>query len=135
MSRLPLGVAIAALLAWCAPALAADHLYGITPAPSPHLVSFESDAPSVLTSDRAISGFTTGTEVVAGMDVSPRDGGLYVLTRDGTLGRLYVLDPASATLALIGPLNTGLDSSDFEIDFTPPSNCCAWSPSPARTYA
>src|SRR3954453_13066829 len=129
MSRLALGVAVvAALLAFAAPALAADHLYGITPPPTPHLVSFESDAPGVLTSDRAIGGFATGPEVVAGMDVSPRDGELYVLTRDGTVGRLYVLEPASAGLTLVGQLfdgpndPTALDNTDFEVDFIPPSN-------------
>src|SRR3954447_15711592 len=129
MSRLALGVAVvAALLAFAAPALAADHLYGITPPPTPHLVSFESDAPGVLTSDRQIGGFAKRSELVAGMDVSPRDGELYVLTRDGTVGRLYVLDPASAGLTLVGQLfdgpsdPTALDNTDFEVDFIPPSN-------------
>jgi Ca2+-binding RTX toxin-like protein len=124
MSRLPLGVAIAALLAFAAPASAADHMYGLTNATPPHLVTFESDTPGTLTSDRLITGFVgSGSELVAGMDVSPRDGGLYALTQDAGTGRLYALDPANAKLTLVGQLaGTTLPSTAYGVDFIPPSN-------------
>src|SRR4051812_1284039 len=104
--RTLLGVIAAAVgLTFAAPALAADHLYGITDASPPHLVTFESDAPGTLTSDRAITGLPAG-DTIAGMDVSPRDGGLFVLTDDAAgIGILYSLDPTTAALTQIAVLS------------------------------
>src|SRR3954467_8853167 len=108
MSRAAIGVVVAACLAFAAPAVAVDHLYGITDAPAPHLVTFDAVAPIVFTSDRVIAGVSAG-ETVVGMDVSPRDGGLYVLTSDGSgVGRLYSLDPNTAAASSIGQLTVTL---------------------------
>jgi uncharacterized protein DUF4394/Calx-beta domain-containing protein/hemolysin type calcium-binding protein/thrombospondin type 3 repeat protein len=91
-----------ACLALAAPAMAADHLYGITTASPPHLVAFEAVAPIVYTSDREITGLT---DPVVGMDVSPRDGGIYVVTKDGGgIAKLYSLDATTAAATLIGTL-------------------------------
>src|SRR3954468_21954314 len=101
MSRLALGVAVAAaLLALIVPASAGawadDELYGITPGISPHLVSFAPANPIVFETNAAISGIGAG-EVVVGMDVSPRNGIPYLLTRNGINfdGFLYSLDPST----------------------------------------
>jgi hypothetical protein len=125
--------AIVAVLALAAPALATDHLYGITEAAPPHLVSFESDAPATFTSDRAITGLGAGESVV-GMDTSPRNGVPYVLTVDTSdAGRLYALDPSSGAATLVGqlapdpadtvaPTYTSLADSAYGVDFNPQSN-------------
>lgn len=126
-----IGLLVAACLAFAAPAAAVDHLYGITDAATPHLVTFEAVAPIVLTSDRVVTGLTVGDSVV-GMDISPRDGGLYVLTNNSGVGRLYSLDPGTAGATLIGQLAadpadtslpyTNLTASSYGTDFIPPSN-------------
>jgi hypothetical protein len=132
MKRFIIGLTLGALLILAAPALAADHLYGITAAAPPHLVSFESDAPTAFTGDRAISGVTAGDAIV-GMDVSPRDGGLYVLARSGAgAGRLYSLDPGTGALTAIATLAadptdasapySSLAATAFGVDFIPQSN-------------
>src|SRR4051794_2194026 len=121
MPRLPLGVAIAAaLLAFAAPAhaWAPDYLYGITTANPPHLVAFESDAPGTLVSDRPITGLS---DPVVAFDVSPRDGGLYVVTK-GTPDRFWILDPIGATATKVGDLDAALTTapdSGFGADFDP----------------
>src|SRR3954449_4364139 len=101
MSRLALGVAgVAALLALIVPASAGawadDELYGITPGLTPHLVSFAPANPIVFETNAEISGIGAN-ELVVGMDVSPRNGLPYLLTRNGTSdGFLYSLDPSTA---------------------------------------
>ena len=134
MPRLAVGLAVLALLLLAAAPSARgdDHLYGVTT--GDHLVTFESGSPGTLTSDRAITGKPAGERIV-GMDLSPRDGELYVLTRvqASGAGRLYVLDAASAGLTLIGqltadptdtdaPFGGSLPDTDFGSDFVPQSN-------------
>src|SRR5438105_381258 len=115
LRRAAIGLVVAACLACAAPAVAADHLYGITDAPTPHLVTFEAVAPIGLTSDRAIGGLGLG-ETVVGMDVSPRDGGLYVLTNNSGVGHLYSLDPSTAAATSIGQLTA--DPTDMTAPYT-----------------
>src|SRR3954447_19467877 len=131
MLRAVIWLVVAACLAFAAPAVAADHLYGITDAVPPHLVAFEAVAPIAFTSDRAITGLATGDTVV-GMDVSPRDGGLYVLTNNGGVGDFYSLDPGTGAATSIGQLTadpsdatapyTTLSAGAYGTDFIPPSN-------------
>src|SRR3954468_18045573 len=123
MSRLALGAALVALLAFASPAVAGglpDQLYGITTAIPPHLVAFSAGQPGVLQSDRAITGTT---DPVVGFDVSPRDGGLYLVTKDATgHAELYTLDPATAQATKIGNLDATLDTGanqGFGADFDP----------------
>src|SRR5436853_4476263 len=102
-----------------------DELYGITDATPPHLVSFAPVGPTVtFTSDRAITGLTGGDTII-GMDVSPRDGGIYVLAKNAGNGNLYVLDANSAALTLIAPLSSPISiggGSGAGTDFNPQSN-------------
>jgi Ca2+-binding RTX toxin-like protein len=128
-------VALLASLVFAASASAggagADHLYGITTGPH-NLVSFESSDPLDLTSNRPITGLAVGDEVM-GMDVSPRDGGLYLLARNGTAGHIYSLDATSADATLVGTM--AADPADttspyvslgsegaWGMDFNPQSN-------------
>src|SRR5437764_13110764 len=104
MLRVAIGLAAAAAcLAFAAPSVAADHLYGITGAATPHLVTFDAVSPVVFTSDRAITGLAVGDAVI-GMDVSPRDGGITALTNNGGVGDLYSLDASTGAATLIGQL-------------------------------
>src|SRR5689334_1807349 len=100
MPRLAAGLALLALLLLAAPASAADAgpaddlIYGVTN--TDHLVSFLSTTPGTLVSDRAITR-PPAPERILGMDLSPRDGDLYVLTRnplENGAAKLYVLDSA-----------------------------------------
>src|SRR5689334_7343968 len=92
------GAVASFVLAAPATGWADDELYGITNASPPHLVSFVAPAaPTTITftSNDVIEGLTPGDSVV-GMDVSPRDGGLFLLAKNGTTGRLYSLDSTTA---------------------------------------
>jgi Ca2+-binding RTX toxin-like protein len=135
MSRAAIAAAAAAaFLALASPAQAwnTDELYGITDASPPHLVSFAPVGPAITyTSDAPISGLMLGDAVV-GMDVSPRDGGLFLLARNGTTGRLYSLDAATAEATAVGTLAadpadtsapyTSLGDAAYGVDFNPQSN-------------
>jgi Ca2+-binding RTX toxin-like protein len=91
-------------------------MYGVTEGASPRLVSFEAQAPLSFTSDRAITGLAAG-DVVLGVDVSPRDGGLYLLTRAaGNVGKLWSLDPTTGKATLINSLSA--DPADFTNPYT-----------------
>src|SRR3954462_12584757 len=137
MLRLAAGLALAAGLLFAAPAYAGgafDHLYGITDSSPPHLVTFEADAPGTLTSNRAITGLP-GPATIVGMDVSPRDGGLFVLSDDaGGNGILYSLDPTTAALTQIAPLSVSLPATpeSFGVDINPQSNLMRVTSAPGR---
>src|SRR4051812_1649183 len=109
--------AVAASLAFATSAQAwgTDELYGITTANPPHLVSFDPVGPTIaLTSDEAINGLV---DPVVGFDISPRDGGLYVVTKDGTgVAKLYNLDPTTADATLIDQLTA--DPTDASSPYT-----------------
>jgi Ca2+-binding RTX toxin-like protein len=112
MLRLAIALAVGACLAAAAPALAADHLYGITDTNPRHIVEFDPVAPISATSDHVITGLA-GTP--SGMDVSPRDGRIYVITTSNG-GSLYSLDPGTGTAALIAQLTA--DPSDPSAPYT-----------------
>src|SRR4051812_6561769 len=103
------------LFASSAQAWGTDELYGITTDPTPHLVSFEPVGPTItLTSNEAINGLT---DPVVGFDISPRDGGMYVVTKDGSgVAKLYNLDPTTADATLIGTLTA--DPADATSPYT-----------------
>jgi Ca2+-binding RTX toxin-like protein len=132
MFRAAIAVAVAtACLALAAPALAVDHLYGITDAPAPHLVAFDAVAPLVVNEDHVVTDLVGGDSVM-GMDVSPRDGGIYVLTSNAGVGRLYKLDPDTGAATVVGQLTADptdttspystLPPGSYGVDFIPQSN-------------
>src|SRR5689334_10136149 len=128
MLRLAIGLVVGTCLTWAAPALAVDHLYGITDTNPRHIVEFDAVSPIAATSDHVITGLV-GTPY--GMDVSPRDGRIYVITSNGG-GSLYLLDPATGAATLIAALSadptdasapfTSLPASSYGVDFIPQSN-------------
>src|SRR3982751_1981121 len=97
MLRASVAAAVGACLTFAPPALAVDHLYGIvTDTPTPQLVGFDAAAPLVVDEDHPLTGLG-GSDSVIGMDVSPRDGGIYVLTSNAGVGRLYTVDPSTGS--------------------------------------
>jgi Ca2+-binding RTX toxin-like protein len=134
MSRAAIAAAAAAaFLAFASSAQAwnTDELYGITDATPPHLVSFAPVNPIFFASDEPISGLGAN-DAVAGMDTSPRDGGLYLLTHDNTNNlKLWALDASTATATLIGQLTAAPGdvylpnqetAASYGVDFNPQSN-------------
>jgi Ca2+-binding RTX toxin-like protein len=124
-------VAASLALASSAQAWGTDELYGITDANPPHLVSFAPVNPITLSSDEPITGLGVNDAAV-GMDTSPRDGGLYLLTHDNTNNlKLWSLDASTGTATLIGQLTAApgdvyllnqQTATSYGVDFNPQSN-------------
>jgi Ca2+-binding RTX toxin-like protein len=128
--------AVAASLAFATSAQAwgTDELYAITeatPPTQPHLISFAPVDPITITSDELISGLGSDDAVV-GLDISPRDGGLYILTHDSTNNlKLWALDASTGVATAIGQLTaapgdpylSGMETAaSYGVDFNPQSN-------------
>jgi Ca2+-binding RTX toxin-like protein len=122
---------VALCLALAAPALAVDRFYGISNPPNPQVVMFEPGNPVPLTQIHPITGLASG-DSFRGMDVSPRDGGIYAITNNAGVGKLYTIDPDTGATTLVAPLAadptdntapyTTLPSGSFGVDFIPQSN-------------
>src|SRR3954453_18902242 len=132
MSRAAIAVAIATVcLALAAPAVAVDRFYGISNPPNPQVVMFEPGNPVAETQVHLISGLASG-DSFRGIDVSPRDGGIYALTNHPGVGKLYTIDPDTGAAKSIATLTadptdntapyTTLPSGSFGVDFIPQSN-------------
>ena len=107
----------------------ATRIFAITAESSPRLLSFGSSSPSVIVSSVPVTGLAAG-EVVAGMDMRPKDGGLYALTTQGSVARVRRVDPVSGALAagvtltadpadLSAPFTTLTVGSGAGVDFNP----------------
>ena len=111
--------AIAALTAagalWApAAAPAAEQFYAITQ--DDRLISFQSDSPNALRSERPISGVAAGERLI-GLDVRPATDQLYAL---GSQGRLYVVNRTTARVrAIADPFSPAPVGSSFGFDFNP----------------
>ena len=89
------------------------------------LLTINSAAPGKVCTSATITGQQSGENIV-GIDVRPADGALYAL---GNTGRLYTVDPATATLTLKSTLVAGLGDvtnpyaallgTEFGFDFNP----------------
>ena len=112
--RFPQLFAAAAAAAFVPHAAAIDLLVGLTA--GNRLVSFNSNTPTQLTNDVAITGMQAGETMLA-IDLRPSNGRLYGL---GSSNRVYVLDTASgaatSSVAMSGGLLTG---NAFGMDFNP----------------
>ena len=94
---------VAATLALAAPATAADHVFGLTTTGAgPALAQWESDTPGSFESEKPITGL--GADVVVDLDSSPQNGRLYLLTRAGTAGRIWTVDPATGLATKVADL-------------------------------
>lgn len=95
----------------------ASTIFGTTPFPDNQLVSFDSEAPGVLTLFAAITGLQVNEEIF-GLDFRPATGELYAVTNQS---RLYTLDPATgaATLVGSGPFSPTIMGFGVGFDFNP----------------
>ena len=120
-------IVIAGLLVAAAPALAVDQIVAVTTTNPPSLVKFESDEPGTLTSNRVITGLEGDT--VEGIDRSPGDGRLYLLSRSATTARFWILDPITAVATPVATLSAnpsdgtapyaGLVGANVAVDIRP----------------
>lgn len=88
-------------------------LFGVTPANQ--LVTFDSANTNVLLRSAPITGFLSPGETITDIDVRPATGGLY---GHSNLGRLFLIDPASAFALPVGNTAT-LTSPNIGLDFDP----------------
>jgi hypothetical protein len=101
---------------------AAEPLIGLVG--SNQLIRFDSASPSTVTAPVSITGGQGGaSEVIQGIDVRPRTGGLYALGvvpgATDTL-RTYLLDPATGVLTQVGSAVTAQAAGPFYgMDFNP----------------
>ena len=81
------------------------------------LIRFDTNAPSVIESSRAIRGLQPG-EAILGIDFRPANGKLYGL---GSSSRVYTIDTdtAIATAVGTGPFTPRLVGTEFGFDFNP----------------
>lgn len=105
-------LALAAPLAIAA-AANAELAYGVTQ--EQRLITFDTNAPDVVTSGLAISGLDT-TEVIMGIDIRPNDNQLYAF---GSQNNLYTINPSTGAATLVGALSMPLDGTSFGFDFNP----------------
>jgi Ca2+-binding RTX toxin-like protein len=120
-------VVLAALMAAATPAFAVDQIVAVTLTNPPNLVKFESDESETITFSREISGL--GGDAVLGIDRDPASGRLYLLTRNGSQARFWILDPIAATATPVAILTanpsdatapyTGLTGLNAGIDIRP----------------
>src|SRR5438045_8523721 len=116
MLRLATALAAVALcLTLAAPAVAVDRFYGVTNPPNPEVVMFEPGNPVAVTQVHLISGLASG-DSFEGMDVSPRDGGIYALTNNAGVGTLYTIDPDTGAATSVGTL--AADPTDTTSPYT-----------------
>lgn len=106
------GLAGVALLTTAA---SAEVIYGVTS--TQRLVSFDSAATGIITSNVAITGLAPA-ETIRGIDFRPLTGGLYGL---GSSSRLYLINPATGSAAAVDPagFSPALNGGSFGFDFNP----------------
>lgn len=94
-------------------------VYGVTA--NNYLISFDSDAPSVVRMHLPISGLGAN-QAIAGMDVRPATGQIYVLGYNAMNGdaQLYTLDPSTAALTMVAAPDTiAMGLTQISFDFNP----------------
>src|SRR6185369_3199082 len=87
------------------------------------LISFDTATPGTVSAPVQITGMQGGaTEVIQGIDVRPRTGGLYALGvvpgATDTL-RLYLLNPDTGAATQVGSTVTGIAGTFYAMDFNP----------------
>lgn len=87
------------------------------------VLRFDTNSPGSIAGSVAISGYQGGpSEIIVGIDIRPANGLLYAVGRvagaTDTL-RLYLLDPASGALSLIGTQITATAGTFYGVDFNP----------------
>ncbi len=85
------------------------------------LIRFSPDSPAAVTRIGAVTGLGAD-EAIAGLDFRPADGNLYAVT---SIGRLLVVDPATAIASAIQPVTgdgTAFTAARYGVDFNPVAN-------------
>lgn len=91
---------------------------------APSLISFSARSPSSLTSTLNVTGLTTGDELLS-IDYRPANGKLYGLVRNGTDGKVVVIDPANGSVSSSKTITQSSANfvfstvKSFNIDFNP----------------
>jgi hypothetical protein len=110
------------LFCFAATSLSARTIIGVTT--TNQLVQFDHATPGTLSAPVAIAGLTPG-DVIHGIDFRPATGILYAVATNGTSGRIYTINTATAFATLVGaaPFSTTLiASATYGIDFDPTSD-------------
>ncbi len=94
-----------------------------------HLLRFNTATPGVITDVGFIANLQDESAAIIGFDFRPATGQLYLVTKNGTLGRLYTVDTNTAAATLVGNLTangtdatnpfTGLNGTFYGVDFNP----------------
>lgn len=82
------------------------------------IVRYDSATPGVPTADHQITGIAPSADVKA-LDCRPATGQLYLFTTEGSVGRLYALDPLSGAASLLATVSASLNGIAFGFDFDP----------------
>jgi hypothetical protein len=112
------GFALGTLPATTPAAQELGELFGIT---ASSVVSFNRANPEKLCSSASLVGLDPN-ETVMDLDMQPSTGVLYALTRTGSTGRLYRVDPYGGTLSPAVTVSVPLNGSTFGTDFSPVGN-------------
>lgn len=101
------------------PAIIGQLVYAVTA--TQNIITFDNNNPAVIRSQAAITGITAG-QVIAGMDMRPATGELYLMGYDNTTGaaQLYTLNAVTGVATVVAPavtLATGMGNIGF--DFNP----------------
>lgn len=93
-------------------------LFGIT---ASAIVSFNRANPEKVCSSANLVGLEAN-ETILDLDMQPSTGVLYVVTKSGTTGRLYRVDPYGGTLSPAVTISVPLNGTTFGTDFSPIGN-------------
>ena len=106
-------------LAFAAPSMARDVVYGVTEGDA--LVTFDSDRPGTQTTVPLGAGFNPATEDIEAIDFRPATGGLYALIRIVASNTYEVrrIIPQNGSFADLPAPPVALTGSDFGFDFDP----------------
>jgi len=122
---------LAALLSLHAGLVRADPVYATTS--GGQLISFDSSSPGALSSSVSLSGVAGS---LVGIDFRPAaPDTLYGLGNNGGVGTIYSINRVTGVAAPVYTLTTALAGTSFGVDFNPVQTRCAFSATPARTFA
>ncbi|MGE0404172.1 MAG: DUF4394 domain-containing protein [Kofleriaceae bacterium] len=93
-------------------------LFGVT---ASAVISFNRANPEKLCSSANLVGLDAN-ETILDLDMQPSTGVLYAVTRTGTTGRLYRVDPYGGTLSPAVSISVPLNGTMFGADFSPVGN-------------
>jgi hypothetical protein len=101
-------------------------IFAIDDNPGQHLITFDSDTPSVLNTSYAITGLQPNEKLI-GIDFrinAPTPANSNLLYGVGSFGRVYTLNPANGAATFVAGLTDGvnpiiLNGTEFGFDFNP----------------